>query len=233
MSFLLAEDEAIRNLLLGMTVTDQKSVTEEGPTRSVGVWFGQPDQEMRDQKYPYITIDMIDISEDFTRAMRGKVKPAYIQDPELGPDGENDYDGDTQSWEIDYPIPVNIDYQITTYSRQPRHDRQILAQLLNTKIPLRFAVLLTGPNTVYGTHRRLDVLDISKRDVSENGKRLFVNAITVRVSSEIARETYTKLYKALELNITGVTDNDGNTDGSQVIGRGQFTKIDDITITAP
>ena len=233
MSFLLAEDEAIRNLLLGMTVTDQKSVTESGPTRSVGVWFGQPDQEMRDQKYPYITIDMIDISEDFTRAMRGKVKPAYIQDPELGPNDEDNYDGTTQSWEIDYPIPVNIDYQITTYSRQPRHDRQILAQLLYTKIPLRFAVLLTGPNTVYGTHRRLDVLDISKRDVSENGKRLFVNAITVRVSSEIARETYTKLYKALELNITGVTDNDGNTDGSQVIGRGQFTKIDDITITAP
>jgi len=233
MSFLLAEDEAIRNLLLGMTVTDQQSVTEEGPTRSVGVWFGQPDQEMRDQKYPYITIDMIDISEDFTRAMRGKVKPAYIQDPELGPNDEDNYDGTTQSWEIDYPIPVNIDYQITTYSRQPRHDRQILAQLLYTKIPLRFAVLLTGPNTVYGTHRRLDVLDISKRDVSENGKRLFVNAITVRVSSEIARETYTKLYKALELNITGVTDNDGNTDGSQVIGRGQFTKIDDITITAP
>lgn len=240
MSFLLAEDEAIRDLLLGMTVTDQKQNT----SRNVGVWFGQPDQELREQKYPYITIDMIDIAEDFTRAMRGKVKPPYIQNPANMVEGvqgtqgvqaiqQVTFDDELNSWEIDYPIPVNIDYQITTYSRQPRHDRQILAQLLYTKIPLRYAVLLTGPNTIYGTHRRLDVLDISKRDVSENGKRLFVNAITVRISSEIAQETYTKLYKALELNITGVTDDEGNTDGSQVIGRGQFTKIDDITITAP
>lgn len=231
MSFLLAEDEALRDLLLGMTVTDQK----QNSARNVGVWFGQPDQELREQKYPYITIDMIDIAEDFTRAMRGKVKPAYIQDPTTMVQGTQsvqqvNYDDDDHNWEIDYPIPVNIDYQITTYSRQPRHDRQILAQLLYTKIPLRFAVLLTGPNTVYGTHRRLDVLDISKRDVSENGKRLFVNAITVRISSEIAQETFTKLYKVQELSITGVTDDESNTDGSQVIGRGQFTKIDTITI---
>ena len=234
MSFLLAEDEALRDLLVGMTVTDQK----QNGARNVGVWFGQPDQELREQKYPYITIDMIDIAEDFTRAMRGKVRPAYIQNPTNMVDAAQGvqqvtFDTDEHAWEIDYPIPVNLDYQITTYSRQPRHDRQILAQLLYTKIPLRYAVLLTGPNTVYGTHRRLDVLDISKRDVSENGKRLFVNAITVRISSEIARETFTKLYKAQELTITGVTDSDGNTDGSQVIGRGQFTKIDSITITAP
>lgn len=237
MSFLLAEDEALRDLLLGMTVTDQK----QDASRNVGVWFGQPDQELREQKYPYITIDMIDIAEDFTRAMRGKVKPAYIQNPPTMVQGvqgtqgvqfvqQVTYNGTVHNWEIDYPIPVNIDYQITTYSRQPRHDRQILAQLLYTKIPLRFAVLLTGPNTVYGTHRRLDVLDVSKRDVSENGKRLFVNAITVRISSEIARETFTKLYKVQELSITGVTDDEGNTDGSQVIGRGQFTTIDEITI---
>lgn len=233
MSFLLAEDEALRDLLVGMTVTDQK----QNGARNVGVWFGQPDQELREQKYPYITIDMIDIAEDFTRAMRGKVRPAYIQNPTNMVDAAQGvqqvtFDTDEHAWEIDYPIPVNLDYQITTYSRQPRHDRQILAQLLYTKIPLRYAVLLTGPNTVYGTHRRLDVLDVSKRDVSENGKRLFVNAITVRISSEIARETFTKLYKAQELTITGVTDSDGNTDGSQVIGRGQFTKIDSI-ITAP
>ncbi len=226
MSFLLAEDEALRNLLKGMTVTDQKSVTEEGPTRTVDVWFGQPDQELRDQKYPYITIDMVDIAEDFSRSMRGRVKPAYLADPETMGTEEDDWDNDLHGWEVDFPIPVNIDYQITTYSRQPRHDRQILAQLLYTKIPRRFAILETGPNTVAGTNRRLDVLDIAKRDVSENGKRLFVNAITVRVSSEIAPATYKKLYKVLELDITGTTDN-------PQLGRGEFTAIDPITITQP
>ena len=213
MTFLLSEDEALRNLLKDLTVTDQKSVTEEGPTRKVGVWFGQPDQEITEQKYPYITIDMIDIAEDFSRAMRGKVKPEYLSDPTtIGESTE--YDSELHDWEINYPIPVNIDYQITTYSRQPRHDRQILAQLLYTKIPLRFAVLMTNDNTV----RRLDVLDVSKRDITESGKRLFVNAITLRVSSEIAPETYNKLYKALVLDVTGTTDN-------PILGRGQFTPI--------
>jgi hypothetical protein len=122
---------------------------------------------------------------------------------------------------MDYPIPVNLDYQVTTYARQPRHDRQILAQLLYTKIPLRFAVLNVGPDTQFGTTRRLDVLDISKRDITEQGKRLFVNAITVRISSEIAPTTFNKLYKVQELQVTGPTDG-----GSQIIGRNQFTPIE-------
>ena len=224
MSFLLDEDEAIRNLLKDMVVTDQKSVTNEGATRKVGVWFGQPDQEIRSQSYPYITIDMIDIAEDISRAHRGKVSPEYYADPEtIGVD--TPWDPTLHGKDMDYPVPVNIDYQITTYARQPRHDREVLAQLLYTKIPLRFAVLNTGPNTASGTTRRLDVLDISKRDVTEQGKRLFVNAITVRVSSEIAPSTFNKFYKVQELNVIGTT-------GSQVIGRGEFTAIESFTTSA-
>ena len=225
MSFLLEEDEALRNLLKDMVVTDQKSVTEDGPQRKVGVWFGQPDQEIRNQSYPYITIDMIDIAEAFDRAHRGRVNADYYADPDTMATGV-DWNSDLHAKDMDYPIPVNLDYQITTYARQPRHDRQILAQLLYTKIPLRFAVLNVGPDTQFGTTRRLDVLDISKRDITEQGKRLFVNAITVRISSEIAPTTFNKLYKVQELNVTGTT-------GSQIIGRGEFTAVDPITITAP
>jgi len=225
MTFLLDEDEALRNLLKGLTVTDQKAASSPATTRSVGVWFGQPDQEITEQKYPYITIDMIDVAEDFGRAQRGRVKPAYIPDPTTI-DGESSYDPDFHNWDIQFPIPVNIDYQITTYSRQPRHDRQILGQLMYTKLPLRFGTLETGANTVYGTVRRLDVLDISKRDITEQGKRLFVNAFTVRISSEIAPEVYNRVYKALQVDVTGTGDN-------QVIGRGDFTDIDSIIITAP
>jgi hypothetical protein len=50
----------------------------------------------------------------------------------------------------------------------------------------------------------------------------------VRVSSEIAQSTFNKLYKALELNITGVSDTESNQNS-----RGPFTMIDPITITAP
>ena len=225
MTFLLSEDEAIRNLLKGLVVTDQKA-TGVGTPRSVGVWFGQPDQELTPQKYPYITIDMIDIAEDFARSMRGRVKPGYIDNPATI-DGTVSFDPETQGWDINWPIPVNIDYQITTYARQPRHDRELLAQLMYTRLPLRFGTLDTGTNDVTGTTRRLDVLDVSKRDVTEQGKRLFVNAFTVRISSEIAPETYNKMYKALQLNVTGPTDI-----GSQVIGRESFAPIS-FNISAP
>ena len=114
MTFLLSEDAAIRSLLLGMTVTDQKSDASGTATRNVGVFFGQPDQELREQKYPYITIDMIDINEDFARAHRGLAKPDYLPDPATMADSGAVYDPNTNSWEIDWPVPVNIDYQITT-----------------------------------------------------------------------------------------------------------------------
>ena len=214
MTFLLDEDEALKALLKGMTVTDQKARSTQLTTRKVGVWFGQPDQEVEDQAYPYITIDMIDIAEDVARAMRGRTKPVYVEDPTLMVQGVQQaqgvqgvqqvtYDSDLHNWDIDWPVPVQIDYQITTYARQPRHDRELLSQLLYTRLPFRFGTLNTGPNTVNGTVRRLDVLDVSKRDVTEQGKRLFVNAITVRVSSEIIQSQLNKIYKVQSLTVTG------------------------------
>jgi len=221
MTFLLSEDKALRDLLVGLKVTDQKSDATGTATRNVKVYFGQPDQELRDQTYPYMTIDMIDIAEDFSRSMRGKTKPSYLPDPTANPDGTGDYNPETSDWNIHWPIPMNIDYQITAYSRQPRHDRELLAQILNTKIPPRFAVLELDDGTV----RRLDLLDISKRDITEQGKRLFVNAFTVRVSSEIAPETYNQVYKALTVSVEG-------TEGTFVQGQTSypFTAVQSFTI---
>jgi hypothetical protein len=185
-TFLLSEDAALRSWLDGMTVTDQKTVTDGGP-RQVGVWFGQPDQELRAQAYPYITIDMIDIQRDAEREMRGKTKAEYLGPASIAED---------KDWEIDLPIPVNIDYQITTYARHPRHDRELLSQLLYGRLPFRFGQLSLDDGTV----RRLEVLDVAKRDATEQAKRLFVNAITVRVSSEIAQTPLNELYKVITVH---------------------------------
>lgn len=181
MTFLLAEDEALHKMLRGMTVSDPKNAE-----RAVGVWFGQPDPELRAQAYPYITIDLIDVSEAPERVMAGMAKPWYFEE-QLGISAE------AADWDVFMPTPVNLDYQITTYARQPRHDRQILAQIIGSRLPLRFGSLdcLESTTTDDGdvvenyTTRRLDVLDIMKRDMPESGKRLFMNAFTIRVSSEI------------------------------------------------
>lgn len=199
MTFLLSEDDALRKKLQGIVVEDQKSL-ESGTPRQVGVWFGQPDQELRSQNYPYITIDMIAVTRDTAREMRGVVTPAYMQPEE--------YDENVSKVSLNMPIPVSIDYQITTYARHPRHDRMIISQLLYEKFPIRFGYLEIDDNTI----RRLDILDVTKRDVTEQAKRLFVNAITVRVSSEVPLGTLQNLYKVVSINIDTLTS-------LEVIGR--------------
>ena len=195
MTFLLSEDKALRENLQGVIVHDQKADGADTP-RQVGVWFGQPDQELRPQIFPFITIDMIDVMRDTAREMRGLVVydelGAYLA-PDNVVDSEDNsipFDPETMGFEVEMPIPVMIDYQITTYARHPRHDRELLSQLLYSKLPLRFGQLSLDDNTV----RRLEVMDVSKRDVTEQGKRMFVNAITVRVSSEIAQGQYHALH---------------------------------------
>jgi hypothetical protein len=227
MTFLLSEDKALRELLQGIVVNDQKADGDATP-RQVGVWFGQPDQEIRTQSYPYITIDMIDVVRETDREQRGLSSPEY-----LTPVG---FDETTMSYVIPKPIPVSIDYQITTYARHPRHDRELMTQLLFTKLPLRFGWLeITEKTETVGdvttntnTLRRLDVINVSKRDVTEQAKRLFVNAITVRVSSEIAQETGSELYKVYSgVNVYGPTTTTGRSDNPDYLSFGS------ITITPP
>ena len=173
MTFILSEDAALKTHLSGITVSDAKN-----NERVVGVWFGQPDLEIREQSYPYMTIDMIDIIEELPRTMRGIIKLPYIPDvPGVDP---------TKDHYTEYPIPVSIEYQITTYSRHPHHDRQIINAMLNDKTPMRFGNLYVPGNDVFtDTYRRLDLLNFTKRDTVEQNKRLFINMFSVRISSEM------------------------------------------------
>jgi hypothetical protein len=216
MTFLLSEDNALRNKIQGIVVNDQRATNDSAP-RQVGVFFGQPDQELRPQNYPYITIDMIDIQKDGEREMRGIVPlpPYYFDSLPVG------YDDSVETAMTHLPIPAMIDYQITTYSRQPRHDREIIAQLLYSKLPFRFGVLELDDGTV----RRLDVLDVSKRDVTEQAKRLFVNAVTVRVSTEIAQDAFylVKKVQQVKLDKPSQPDAGGRPGDPTFIGIGMHT----------
>ncbi|CAB4152850.1 hypothetical protein UFOVP621_31 [uncultured Caudovirales phage] len=167
MTFLLNEDKAIKAKLAGITVSDAKNAS-----RPVGVWFGQPDIEVRDQAYPYLTLDLVDISEAKDRNNRGFGYLPYT------PEGEDD----TQEYFTELPIPVDIDYQVTSYARQPLHDRQIISRILYNILPFRYGTLeIPEDNTL----RRVELLGYTKRDTTEQGKRLFVNVFSIRVNSEL------------------------------------------------
>lgn len=192
MPFILNEDAALKNVLTGMTVSDSGN-----PARPVGVWFGQPDAQIRPQVYPYVTLDLIGVYEAVERTHAGIIDLTYT------PEG---YDENTD-YQAQYPIPVDLMYQVTTYARQPRHDRQILSQILGQKrLPLRFGMLAVPEDK---TARRIDMLGFSKRDFTEADKRLFSNVFTVSVSSEIFREELDQLNLVLYPPFITFTSQDG------------------------
>jgi len=181
MPFILNEDAALKTLLTGLTVSDAGN-----SARPVGVFYGQPDPQIRQQSYPYITIDLIGVSEAKERTHSGLVPLTYL--PE-GVDPTINYGN------ILTPIPVNLDYQVTTFARQPRHDRQIMAQLFQQgRLPLRFGYLLVPEDN---TVRRLDMLGFSKRDITEQDKRLFSNVYSIQISSELFRQDLVQVYEVL------------------------------------
>jgi hypothetical protein len=175
MTFLLAEDGALKTHLSGLKVSDDKSAS-----RDVNVWFGYPDVEIRTQTYPFITIDLINIRNAVERQTSGIM-----------------YDGDRQGTVspqnnryYGYEIPVAYDllYQITSYARHPRHDRAIIFQL-NQKFPSMRGHLAVPNELGTSTSKRHMFLEsYVKADSSEgeNGnKRLLRNIYTIRVVSEM------------------------------------------------
>ena len=194
MPFIINEDEALKTLLQGITVSDSGN-----PNRPVGVYYGQPDKDIRQQIYPYITLDLVGVREDTERAHRGVVNLTYT--PE-GYTPNRDTDGSINQ-PIEFPIPVDLIYQVSTWSRQPRHDRQIMAKLFAPgRLPFRFGQL---PVPQDGTNRRLDMLGFSKRDTTEGGKRLFSNVYNIRISAELFTQQLVDVYQVLDVNTSLVS----------------------------
>jgi hypothetical protein len=192
--WILDEDRALRDLLDDITVSD----TGKG-SRRVGVWFGHPDQEMRQQTYPYITLNLIDISLERDRAERGygEVPDFWRESLSSSITEDIEFTSDTSIPIVMHqPIPVRLTYQITTWARNPRHDRQILNYLLRYGItPLQAGGLRVSDGTV----RRLDTLSFQKRDTVESSKRLLSNAILVGVSSEVPWKTLEQASKVSQV----------------------------------
>ena len=186
--FIIAEDAAIKTLLQGLKVKDDKN-----QDRTVKVWFGYPDVEIRTQDFPFVTIDLIDIVPGNDRQTYG-----YLVD--------SDYRGTiapTEGMVYSYKIPVAYDlvYQITSYSRHPRHDRALMFQLLN-KFPSKYGSL-TVPNQL-GTEdssRTMFLDGFVKRDAvdSETGnRRLLRNVLSIRVLSEMTPEQASEAIKTVD-----------------------------------
>lgn len=190
MTFIIAEDNALKTHLSSITVSDEKTAP-----RAVEVWFGYPDVEMRQQKFPFITIDLVGIRHARERQHSGTVIDAdnagtIAIDWHIAPGTDPAYpDGVPSKWySYDVPVAYDLLYQVTSYARHPRHDRDLLYQL-HQKFPALYGHLEVSNALETGTsyrHMFLDGVVKNDRAEGENGnKRILRNIFTVRVVSEM------------------------------------------------
>jgi hypothetical protein len=175
MTFILSEDAAMKTYLASITVSDEKT-----NSRAVNVWFGYPDVEIRSQNFPFITIDLISVRQAGDRQTSGFTYDGNYMGTQTIQEGK---------W-YGYEIPLAYDliYQITSYSRHPRHDRAIIYQL-HEKFPSMRGFLPVpndlGTSTAY-RHMFMESMTKSDRAEGENGnKRLLRNVFTIRVVSQL------------------------------------------------
>jgi hypothetical protein len=194
--FIIAEDAALKTLTSGMIVSD-----DTNPNRVVKVWYGYPDVEIRTQDFPFVTIDLIDIVAANDRQTSGILTDTDYQGT-IAPQAGIEY-----SYEV--PVAYDLVYQITSYSRHPRHDRALMYQLLN-KFPSKYGYL-TVPNQLGTSNltRSMFLDGFVKRDTvdGETGnRRLLRNVLTVRVISQmspnVANAVATKLVQDVDINAT-------------------------------
>lgn len=220
-AWLIAEDEALKAHVRGMKVVNNDTETP------VGVRFGLPEAEEGDVRYPLVTINMVDISEGNERAHAGRITPSYIPHGQIPvPTG--------MGAATEFPIPVNIDYQITTFARSAWHDRQIQAQMLGDKFPFKHGVLYVPSDGSRRTMMLLEWQSIDGLDV--NNKRQFRKAYTLRVFSELFLGQIEHLHKVQRVVPTikydigvrliaprYITETEAGTGGEVVVGASQAT----------
>ena len=196
--FLLAEDEAVKNILSNLTVTDDRN-----NSRSIDVFFRYPESET-ERSYPFITIEHIDIiharnrqhseSDIFFRTGAGNVPaiPANSANRmDYWPSVSSTFSFKTEKNNYGYleaneHVPVDLLYQISTFTRTALHDRQLTAKMLTEVFPWRRGFIDIGADN---TIRRLDLLDWTTADLldPEAGyrKRIFRKVYTVQMTAEI------------------------------------------------
>lgn len=200
MPWISNEARALKTKLDGLTVTDAASTN-----RPVAVWYRVPENEVRDMTFPSIVMEHGNISKASDREHRGVTTLPYIpEDFQPGPvasldeqtgtavtfdpggtSGE-DYNPNYSPFKVrDFPLPYNLDFTVTLYSRFQTELMPLVAQLAHIdRIPERFGYLEVPED---GTIRTLDLIGgpeiIGTRDAA--GRRLFEAVYAVRVLSEL------------------------------------------------
>jgi hypothetical protein len=202
--WLLNEDAALKAKFAGLSVTDSSAPPGGRP---VAVRFTVPNYELATMDYPTIAISHSGINRAADREHRGHVYLPYVPEdypnntpardgqPYI-PDGATSVDPKRSPfYTFDYPIPHNIDYQVTAYTRFEQHQTELTAALAAIdRIPPRFGYVEVPED---GTVRSLDLIGGPEREDAKDsdGKRVFRTHYAVRVYSELPLYAVQNVYE--------------------------------------
>jgi hypothetical protein len=206
---ILAEDDALKEHLSGITVPDRNGMIP------VDVWFRFPEGERR-LKYPFITIDFIAITPSYDRWT--SVHKVYSDDasfedsitgqevrtgmyvpstsstlPELSSDGMN--------YEIEQYLMYVLTYQVTVYSRSAIHDRYLLSRFMTDIFsPRPFWIGVDADST----WRRCELVGMQPADSTETtesgNKRIFRKVYTITMDAEIPQSRVSEIEKVMRVH---------------------------------
>ena len=117
-----------------------------------------------------------------------------------------EYSGSSDYLVTDQMLPIDLVYQVSTYCRSQRHDRELTSGILRGVFPFRNSFILIPED---GTSRRCDLLSWRSADIldQEAGykKRIFRKVYTIQINSEIPQSNLDPVRKAIE--VIGSLDN--------------------------
>ena len=181
MPWILNEDQALKLKLQGLKVSDTNAGQSQRP---VLVRYRMPETEFATATFPMIIIDRQSILKDDEREHRGKVRLMYTPES-VGAWNPLVEDYATSPYNVEFPIPFNINYAVTVYSRKEQHNIELVSQLaMQDRIPARFGFLEIPQD---GTVRSLFLEGGPEfeADKDSDGKRVYRTHYVVRIATEL------------------------------------------------
>lgn len=195
MPWIEEEEILFKAKLSGFTVTD--AVDPSGKT--VKVWFRYPQMEIQDADYPFLTIDLIGVSEALDRAQRGgQMRPTVTgyRPPDMATDPDTG-----KTFVTEWPMAMDLSYQVTTWARNQKHDRELIRQIWAT-FPGRYGSL-GGNASPYVRPFSAQLLSMTPGDrIDEFGKRLFRKMFTLKIFSELWASEVKQITDVTSIDIT-------------------------------
>jgi hypothetical protein len=177
------EDAALKLKLQGLTVGDPNNSSRPVPVR-----YRLPEDELATLTYPCIIIEHVGINPAPEREHRGYIQLQYAPEglPIWWPTYATSYDPTLSPYYSWFPLPYNMDYSVTVYTRKMAEHLQPLLATLATEnyLPYHFGYLDIPQD---GTVRNMFLMEGPQIQYGKDkdDKRLFRATYMIRVMTEI------------------------------------------------